>query len=324
MPISGYFDIPFGVDGDLTPVPEAVQPSGAISYTQGWGPFYSQDPTVDPSTALLISRAQTNQMFYDITVAIQNRQQHCIPDFIDSTMNGGTPFSYSQYDMVMLGGVAYQSLVNTNTDTPPTANWAVFPLGSTAFSTGDLKPTYKPAPDAGFIFLTDGSIGSASSGASYANANAAALYALWWNNIIDTYCPVTGGRGANAAADFAANKKMGMPKMLGRALGIAGAGSGLTSRALGQALGDENLQSHTHSITDPTHKHNSSVGYSDKGGSGNGYCYSDSLGGATILGFANPGGGTQTASTGITVNTAGTGGAGNMQPTSFINIMVCL
>lgn len=315
MPNSGYFDVPFASSGDLTVVPDAVQSSGSISYTQGWGPYYSQDPTVDPSTALLIDRAQTNQLFNDVTKALQYAQQHCFPPFITTAMNNGAPFSYSQYDIVLLGGVAYQSLVNANTDTPPSANWAVLPNNLNAFSTGDIKMTLKTAADQGWILMNDQTIGDASSGAGYANANAVNLYTLIWNNVSNTYAPVTGGRGVSAAADFAAHKPMALTKVLGRALAISGLGTGgnATTHALGSTVGDENLQSHNHTLNDPTHTHTIN---------GKDWTSGNLLAGGG--GLTENQATADNSSTGITLNTAGTGSSGNMQPSSFFNVMICL
>ena len=75
-------------------------------------------------------------------------------------------------------------------------------------------------------------------------------------------------------------------------------------RALGSYQADA-YKLHGHTLTDPTHKHNSSVGVSDKGGSGNGYAYSDNAGGSSIKGYANPGGGTTMTATGITIAESG-------------------
>lgn len=136
MPVSGYFDTPFAVDGDLTPVPDAVQPSGSISYTQGWGPYYAQDPTINPATALFIDRAQTNQIFNDVTSALQQMQQFSAPPFITTAMNGGTPFSYTAGARVVQAGAIYQSNVNSNTDTPPSSKWTLQPGSSGVLFTG--------------------------------------------------------------------------------------------------------------------------------------------------------------------------------------------
>ncbi len=109
---------------------------GTISFTQGW-PVGYELPVGNPAR-LEIQRGNMNQLFYDVTSAIQNQQQKETPPFITSTMNGGSPFSYSLGDRVISGGVRYISLANTNTDTPPTANWSTLwplTLGGTGAST---------------------------------------------------------------------------------------------------------------------------------------------------------------------------------------------
>lgn len=96
-----------------------------------------------------------------------------------------------------------------------------------AFTTGDVKFTLKTVADTSWVLMNDTSIGNASSGASgRANADTSALFTLLWTNIIDQWAPVSSGRGASAAADFAANKTIALPKTLGRAM--AGYGVGTT------------------------------------------------------------------------------------------------
>jgi hypothetical protein len=74
----------------------------------------------------------------------------------------------------------------------------------------------------GFVRLNGRSIGSATSGATErANADTADLYAFNWNNFSNTLCPVATGRGANAAADFAANKALTL--LDGRSCSFVGA-----------------------------------------------------------------------------------------------------
>lgn len=85
-------------------------------------------------------------------------------------------------------------------------------ISNIVFQTGQLKFTYNITPQSGWIVLQEGTIGSATSGATrLASATAQALYYLLWNGTIDTDCPVTGGRGVSAAADFSANKPMALP-----------------------------------------------------------------------------------------------------------------
>lgn len=121
---TGYFDIPFASSGTKTTVPDGVQSDGSVSYTQGYGVDYTLDPATNPS-ALNIEQGKMNQLFFDITSAIQQYQQFGVPPFITTAMNNGSPFSYAQYARVLYSGAVYQSLVNSNTDTPPSVNWKI-------------------------------------------------------------------------------------------------------------------------------------------------------------------------------------------------------
>jgi microcystin-dependent protein len=93
--------------------------------------------------------------------------------------------------------------------------------------------------------------------------------------------------------------------MLGRVLGAAGAGQGLSNRPLGYALGEE---SHTQTLAEmPNHAHNTWYSQSDAGG------------GATIDVVVGPGG--------IPLPTSAEGGGqpfNVMQPTTFVNCMIKL
>lgn len=139
---NNYFDVIFASSGDITDVPDDVQPSGAISYAQGWGPYYAQDPTVDPGTALFIDRAQTNQLFFSITAALQYLQQNGAPPFITEAMNGGSPFSYCKGAIVSYGSepstvVNWVSAVTMNTSVPGAdGNWLELPADVGVLFTG--------------------------------------------------------------------------------------------------------------------------------------------------------------------------------------------
>lgn len=137
---------------------------------------------------------------------------------------------------------------------------ALIAANTTSFTTGDVKLTLKTTADAGWVMFNDGTIGNASSGATTrANADTEALFTLLWNNVTNTYAAVSGGRGASAAADFAANKTIALTKMLGRALAIAGSGASLSSRALGETVGAE---THALSVAEmPSHSHTTSQSF---------------------------------------------------------------
>ena len=98
-------------------------------------------------------------------------------------------------------------------------------------STGDCVFTFKTVPDPGWILVDDGSVGGPASGATTrANNDTFDLFALFWAPPYTTICRMLNSsgspvaRGASAAADFAANRRIVIPKMLGRALAAGGTG----------------------------------------------------------------------------------------------------
>lgn len=85
--------------------------------------------------------------------------------------------------------------------------------------TGDVIWAPTTGTRTGFVRPNGRTMGSATSGASErANADTQPLYELLWNTYSDAICPVSTGRGANAAADFAANKTITLLDFRGRVL----------------------------------------------------------------------------------------------------------
>jgi microcystin-dependent protein len=105
---------------------------------------------------------------------------------------------------------------------------------ATIFGTGD--PIWLPVTGTrtGWVRLNGRSIGSATSGAQErANSDCQSLYSYIWQNFPDAHCPVAGGRGANAAADWAANKPIATLDMRGRgAFGLDDMGNAAANRLL--------------------------------------------------------------------------------------------
>lgn len=184
--------------------------------------------------------------------------------------------------------------------------------------TGDIKiAAGAEANYPGWIALDDGTIGNAVSGAtSFADEDACALFIYLYLNFADAQCPVSGGRtgitAATALADFNASKRITLPLTMGRLIGNAGAGSGLTNRANGVTGGAE---THTNTIAEmPAHNHPGSLmnyDTSDAAGGGNGFTFGVSPG--------------TTNSTALTIASQGSGTAWNiMNPFSFINYFIKL
>lgn len=87
---------------------------------------------------------------------------------------------------------------------------------TTVFQTGDCLWLDIQGTRTGWVRDNGRTIGSASSGATErANADTSALFVYLWNTFSNTVCPVSTGRGANAAADFAANKTITLPDKRG-------------------------------------------------------------------------------------------------------------
>ncbi len=84
------------------------------------------------------------------------------------------------------------------------------------FSTGDVMWQDVDGTRAGWVRDNGRTIGSATSGASErANSDAESLFLFLWNAFDNTYCPVSGGRGITAAADWSANKTIALPDKRG-------------------------------------------------------------------------------------------------------------
>jgi hypothetical protein len=195
-------------------------------------------------------------------------------------------------------------------------------LQAAIFSTGDLKPTHKVVADPGWILLVDGAIGDAVSGAGIrSNADTQALFTLYYNNYSDAICPLATNSGVSttrvaqgvALAAFNAHCRIGLPLMAGRALAIAGAGAGLTTRVVGSTTGTETTTPTT--LTTAFHNH-PFIGTSSGLATTTIAVYNPNAN----ISFAGAQGVEAAAMQGI--------GAGNpfnvMQPSTFVNIMVKL
>lgn len=85
-------------------------------------------------------------------------------------------------------------------------------LGDT-IPVGTMFQTFKSTPDTGYLPMAGDTCGNASSGADYDSADYEDIFTFLWNNVSNTYAAVSSGRGASAAADWAANKTITIPDM---------------------------------------------------------------------------------------------------------------
>jgi microcystin-dependent protein len=165
---------------------------------------------------------------------------------------------------IYLSSSSYKIVVKDANDVTQYTEDNIAPISvDSGFTTGDVKTTLKIVADSGWVLMDDKTIGNnASSATGRANDDTEALFTLLWNNTANADCAVSTGRGASAAADFAANKTIALPKTLGRALAGYGSGSGLTARALAAITGVEShvlteaqMPAHTHAFTGVAHNH---------------------------------------------------------------------
>jgi len=185
---------------------------------------------------------------------------------------------------------------------------------------------------AGWVWAINGTIGNAASGATIrANADCANLFAHLWT-LLDTEAPVSGGRGASAAADFAANKTIGgldfrgVAKATFDSLGGTAAGrltnlhprNGMIAGAQTHALSTAELAVHTHTIND-THTHNMTQG----GAGPTSYTGRAAFGDGVNAGLYS--GVLTNNTTAITANNAGSGTAhNNTQSTRTVTTIIKL
>jgi hypothetical protein len=118
---------------------------------------------------------------------------------------------------------------------------------------GVVFPYFGTSAPAGALKCNGGTIGSAASGAASASDSYSALFALLWawaaaDSPILTSAGAGSTRGASAAADFAANKRLTLPDLRGEFIrGLADGRAVDTGRAIGSAQ-VEMIGPHSHTL----------------------------------------------------------------------------
>ena len=73
--VAKYFGTPFANSGDKTTIPDASQPSGDVSFEDGWTPDYSKNQVTDPN-AKDIPRQSENYFKFVVTEALKEIQEY--------------------------------------------------------------------------------------------------------------------------------------------------------------------------------------------------------------------------------------------------------
>jgi len=202
---------------------------------------------------------------------------------------------------------------------------ALAPAAPAAVPTGTVLDYVGSSAPTGYVLLSGRTIGNGTSNSTErANADTSDLFTLIWNNIADTEAPVLDSagtpvaRGANAAADFANNRRITLPDGRGRVVAgkddmggstasrITNAGAGIVGTTLGVAGGSQ-----THTLTTAqlaSHAHGDTTYFFAGGGT------IDTTGGASA--FSTGSGSTSAAGSGDAHN--------NTQPTLILNKIIKL
>lgn len=165
------------------------------------------------STALTVT---TNQVFASLTDGLMIRFRMTVRNGAAATLNVdglGAKALASVYGTALPAGALPAGSVQTATYDSTDDKWLVHGPRAKLFSPGEYKFTGNSTPDAGWLMSNGRTVGNASSnGTLRANADTEDLFAVLWNSYANAEAAiydsagVASTRGANAAADYAANK----------------------------------------------------------------------------------------------------------------------
>lgn len=180
------------------------------------------------------------------------------------TFGSDTDTGFYRKSANTIGIVAGGAEVGTISETGQTDLNGVAVVG---MPVGDMMMYGATTAPSGWLRCNGRTIGNASSGATErANADTSSLFTFLWTNYADSVCAVSSGRGASAAADYAANKTITLPDLRGRAFfGLDDMG-GTAANRLGSVITSQTTNgasggTETHTLTEaqlPSHTHTAS------------------------------------------------------------------
>lgn len=192
----------------------------------GLGNYSPPGPPTYPAVAGTKIRASYfNAIISDISTALSN----CWARDGQSTATGAMNFLDANFN----GTVAVTGNLTLNGGTPITSRWIT---GEYIIYVGTTAPT-------GTVIANGGTIGNAASSATNrANADTSALFTLLWNSSANADLPLQDSsgapvsRGASAAIDFAANRRLPLPNFSDGESFVAAVSSGLSGKSVGAAI----------------------------------------------------------------------------------------
>lgn len=271
---------------DLSQTPGSNSPAGSESpallddYLRTAFAFIAQlrdgvvsAPPVDLASAATTDIGAQNSPFIRITgtTTITSFGTNYVgPKFIN--FGGALTLTHNATSLILPGGVSITTAAGDtciavpNLATP--TGWRILTYQRASGSgeeVSTVKTFARKTAPVGWLKANGQTIGSASSGATArANDDTLALYTILWDDWAQADLPIqtsTGSastRGASAAADFAANKRLPLPNLCGEFVRGWDDGRGVDSgRAFGSAQSSQNL-SHNHTgitTTDGSHTH---------------------------------------------------------------------
>lgn len=153
-----------------------------------------------------------------LTVYADGAESSAHPNPVVADANGRWPDVFVpyivSYDVRVTTADGVQLTYTQNIPNPDPIDLSVTIPAESQIQTGMIHGEFINSTKAGYVRLNGRTIGNAVSGATErANADTSALFTYLWNNCDNNSAPVSGGRGASAAADFAANKTLGLADM---------------------------------------------------------------------------------------------------------------
>lgn len=118
-----FYRFNFAENGDLTSIPDDSQPSGFVSYEEGWTNDYQLEVGVDPQ-AKPIDRQKHNQIFKDLCTNIKQYTLFGYPEWVPAAKNGGVAVDYDAGATVRYTNLrVYRARVDTNTEPTTSSDW---------------------------------------------------------------------------------------------------------------------------------------------------------------------------------------------------------